>query len=414
VLPDAELHLPVEGGRDYAPRDYDDKLRGPVRLREALGNSLNVPAVWTAEQVGVDALLQRLRELGFDTLVEGASYYGPGLALGDGEVTLLELTAAYAPFANGGELVAPRLLLSRRRAGGGAEAFGTAPAKRVLRADLAALVSDMLSDDAARAAGFGRDSALNLPFPVAAKTGTSKGYRDNWAVGYTREVTVGVWVGNFDGTPLRDASGITAAGPAFHELMLAAMRGRVPAPLVERSGLTEAEVCASSGKLPGVACPHRVREHFAAGTAPREACDLHVRVRVDAEGHEQHPRCGGRELTLERYPLELRAWAERAGRPLLERLPRGGRVQLHAPTELRVTFPHDGQRFAIDPDGPRRQEIVLGSTASSERVRFVIDGAPSAAQRAPFRHAFRLSPGPHRVQVQTGEAQSEPVAFEVY
>lgn len=398
----------------FEPKNYDRRYRGPVLLRQALGSSLNLPALQVAARLGPGRLLETLRRFGFASLERDPHHYGVALALGDGEVTLLELVSAYSALARGGELVSPRLVLSRSLPGGGAEAFGVEPPRRVLRADLAALLSDMLSDDAARAAGFGRDSALKFPFSVAAKTGTSKGYRDNWAVGYTREVTVGVWVGNFDGTPLRDASGITVAGPAFHDLMRAAMRDRAPAPLTDLSGLAEVEVCATSGKRPSGACAHRLRERFAKGAEPRESCDVHVPVHVDAEGREVHPRCGGERQVRERYPLELRAWAERAGRPFL-----GARVSPSCPpepaaSELSVTFPQDGQRFAIDPDGPSRQEIVLTAAVSAPRARFVIDGKPAAEQRAPFRLPWRLTPGTHHVRIEAAGAESRAVRFEVH
>ncbi len=413
LLPDLPRDYRVPGGT-FAPRDYDQRFRGPVLLRQALGSSLNMPALEVTSRLGPPRLLAMLKRFGFASLDRDAEHYGVGLALGDGEVTLLELAAAYAALARGGELLPPRVLLSRSAAGGVPTALPTPVGRRVLRPEFAALLSDMLSDDAARSAGFGRDSVLNLPFPVAAKTGTSKGYRDNWAIGYTHEVTVAVWVGNFDGTPLRDASGITAAGPAFHELMLTAMHGRTPAPLFDAAALSEAEVCTLSGKLPGPACEHRRREHFAHGHEPTEHCDLHVLAHVDAQGRETAARCGRSTRILERYPLQFRAWAERAGRPIL-----GLHVSPTCPPEAReavaprVTFPRDGQTFALDPDGPMRQEIVLSAAADASRLRFIIDGRPTAELHAPFHLPWRLAPGAHQVQVEAADLRSAPVAFQV-
>ena len=413
LLPDLPRDYRVPGG-NFAPRDYDQRFRGPVLLRQALGSSLNMPALEVTSRLGPARLLEMLKRFGFASLDRDAEHYGVGLALGDGEVTLLELAAAYAALARGGELLPARVLLSRSVAGGGESALGTDAARRVLRPEFAALLSDMLSDDAARAAGFGRDSVLNLPFAVAAKTGTSKGYRDNWAVGYTHEITVAVWVGNFDGTPLRDASGITAAGPAFHELMLTAMRGRTPAPLFDASALTEADVCTLSGKLPGPACEHRRRERFARGYVPTESCDLHVLAHVDAQGRETAARCGKGVRILERYPLEFRGWAERAGRPLV-----GLHVSASCPPEAsaaaapRVTFPRDSQTFTIDPDGPQRQEIVLSASADSARVRFIVDGQPTAELNAPFHLPWRLAPGTHQVQVEAAATRSAATTFQV-
>lgn len=411
LLPDLPRDFLVPGG-SFAPRNYDQRFRGPVLLRQALGSSLNLPALEVTSRLGPPRLLETLRRFGFASLSRDAEHYGVGLALGDGEVTLLELASAYAALARGGELLPPRLVLSLS-ASGAARELPALPARRVLAPEQAALLTDMLSDDAARAAGFGRDSVLNLPFPVAAKTGTSKGYRDNWAVGYTREVTVAVWVGNFDGTPLRDASGITAAGPAFHDLMLAAMQGRTPAPLVA-AVLGEAEVCALSGKRPGTACQHRRLERFVRGREPNETCDMHVLAHVDSAGRESAARCGHSTRVLERYPLEFRAWAEQAGRPLA-----GLRVSTACPPEAeaaevpRITFPRSAQSFAIDPDGPSRQEIVLSAASRAQRVRFIVDGRPSAPQRPPFRLPWRLTPGEHQVEVEADGLRSSLVSFHV-
>lgn len=413
LLPDLPQDYLVRGAI-FTPRDYDQRFRGPVLLRQALASSLNLPALAVASRLGPARLLAALKRFGFTSLDRDAAHYGVGLALGDGEVTLLELCSAYSALATGGELQAPRLALARSERGGGEVLLAAEPVRRVLTPELAALLTDMLSDDAARAAGFGRDSPLNLPFPVAAKTGTSKGYRDNWAVGYTREVTVGVWVGNFDGSPLRDASGITVAGPAFHDLMLAAMRGKTPAPLVDRSLLVGAEVCAQSGKLPTRVCQHRRLELFVRGHEPHDLCDLHVSARVDQEGREVAEGCGGSPKVLERYPAEFRSWAEQAGRPLLGRLvsptcppPAAGSIR------PRVTFPRDAQTFALDADGPVRQEIVLTAVSLAQTVRFIVDGQPSAWLRPPFRLPFKLVVGNHDVAVEADGQFSAKLHFRV-
>ena len=174
-----------------------------MRLREALGDSLNVPAVWTAEQVGVGAAPRaparaRLRI----ARREDAGYYGPALALGDGEVTLLELARAYATLARGGHRpAAARGRAASTRRGRHRDARARAgEGRRVMPSASPPCVTDILARPRrARAARSARARPLDFPFDVAAKTGTSKGYRDNWAVGFTREVTVAAWVGNFDG-----------------------------------------------------------------------------------------------------------------------------------------------------------------------------------------------------------------------
>ncbi len=228
ILPDVELHVPLPNGGDYAPRNYDGRERGPVKLREALANSLNIPAVYTIQQIGVAPVLERLRALGMESLTEDAEHYGPALALGDGEVPLLELANAYATLARGGIRLPVRTLRALSRGDVEVRFTDVAPGRRVIEENTATLLTDILSDPHARMAAFGDQNALEFPFPVAAKTGTSKGYRDNVTVGYTRDVTVAVWVGNFDGSPMEDVSGITGAGPLFHDVMEAATRARPP------------------------------------------------------------------------------------------------------------------------------------------------------------------------------------------
>lgn len=412
LLPDLPRQFVVPGG-SFSPRNYDQRFRGPVLLRQALGSSLNVPALELSSRLGPPRLLATLHRFGFASLDREAEHYGVGLALGDGEVTLLELAAGYAALARGGETLAPRFVLARTTPGAREHRFESAAGQRVLRREVAALISDILADDTARAAGFGRDSVLTFPFPVAAKTGTSKGFRDNWALGYTREVTVGVWVGNFDGTPLRDASGITAAGPVFHELMLAAMRGRNALPLFDSGLLLEAEICPLSGQRPGPACSHGRLERFLPGTAPTSTCDMHVEVHVDSQGRETHARCSTRRRPLERYPEQYAAWAHQAGRPVS-----GINLSSTCPPEVDVappliTFPRDDQTFAIDPDGPSRQEILLTASSSAPSLRFVVDGIPTTAISPPFQLPWQLTPGTHTLRVETNGTRSQAVTFHV-
>ncbi|MFO8233152.1 MAG: penicillin-binding protein 1C, partial [Longimonas sp.] len=204
ILPDIPLHVPSAGGA-FTPSNYDNRFHGPVPLREALAASYNVPAVYVAREIGPSALLTTLRQAGFDTLDRTGAHYGVGLALGNGEVRLIDLAEAYAGLARGGARPTAHARTWTRTATGDTlhhtqptpAALGLAPATTVQ-------LTDMLSDAEARAPGFGVETPLELPFPVAVKTGTSKDYRDNWTVGYTPQHTVAVWVGNFDGSPMQN------------------------------------------------------------------------------------------------------------------------------------------------------------------------------------------------------------------
>ena len=205
-------------GKNFQPQNYDHKFRGPIPMRQALASSVNIPAVRLLADQTPRVLLDRLERAGI-SLPFGPQYYGLALGLGTAEISLLDLTKAYASFARGGLSVNPAFVEPAGVQTGG---------KRVASESAAFLVADVLADNEARATAFGRRSALKFTFPVAAKTGTSQNFHDNWVVGFTADFTVGVWVGNFDRTPLAGATGVTGAGPVFHAVMLAAHRHLTP------------------------------------------------------------------------------------------------------------------------------------------------------------------------------------------
>jgi 1A family penicillin-binding protein len=213
----------VGAGFDYEPQNYDGRSHGPVRLRDALANSYNIPAVTLMREVGVPELLAIAARLGVESLGDDASLYGLSLTLGGGELTPLELTTAYAAFANGGYLVEPHLI--DRVEDNQGNVLYEAPNRsdqRVLDERIAFIISDILSDNKARTPAMGPESPLLLDFPAAAKTGTTNDFRDNWTVGYTPHLVVGVWAGNTDNTPMAEGtSGLTGAAPIWHDFMTA-------------------------------------------------------------------------------------------------------------------------------------------------------------------------------------------------
>jgi penicillin-binding protein 1C len=210
VLADVPTSYAIPGGESYSPEDYSRQFLGPVSVRTALANSLNVPAVRVLSRVGVPAFLDRLRDLGFNGLRRSPDYYGLGLTLGAGEVSLWDLTHAYVTLARCGSAIPLQT------------AFGDANAQPapIGNPDDWKLITDILADRYARARAFGIGSVLDMPFPAAVKTGTSSGYRDTWTVGYTADYTVGVWVGNFNGSPMRRIGGVSGAGPLWNRIML--------------------------------------------------------------------------------------------------------------------------------------------------------------------------------------------------
>jgi penicillin-binding protein 1C len=194
---------------NYRVDNYQRKCAGPVMLRSALACSLNIPAVHALNSIGGPAALQRrLRDFGLSTLDRSPAEYGLGLTLGNAEARLLELTNAYAALARLGEYRSLRVLADEKQT-----------SRQVADPRACWLLADILSDNSARIPSFGADSPLRFPFPVACKTGTSTDYRDNWAMAFTPEFTVGVWVGNFDGSPMRGVSGVSGAAPLMHAIV---------------------------------------------------------------------------------------------------------------------------------------------------------------------------------------------------
>src|SRR3984957_6393576 len=207
LMEDTPLELPEQRGI-YRPLDYDREFRGLVSLRTALASSLNVPAVRTTDMIGVEVFADRLRRLGFSGLVEEGDYYGAALALGSADVTLWQLVNAYRTLANGGRYSELRLTSA-----------DTQKFTRIYSPGTSFVISDILSDRESRSTTFGLENSLATRYWSAVKTGTSKDMRDNWCVGYTDKFTVGVWVGNSSGAPMRDVTGITGAAPTWLNVM---------------------------------------------------------------------------------------------------------------------------------------------------------------------------------------------------
>ncbi len=368
LLSDVEWHLATPGG-DYVPRNYDRQVHGPVRLRAALANSYNVPAVRLAEALGLDRVLELLRSAGFASLSKDAEHYGVGLVLGNGDVSLWELARAYRGLARGGVLGPLLTVLSATDAEGNPMGVPRElEPRRFLPRDAVALLTDVLSDEAARAPAFGLDNALRLSFPVAAKTGTSRAYVDNWTVGFTAERTVAVWAGNFDGVPMHKVSGISGAGPIFARVLGLAMRGIRTQPLLDRSRFQHVRVCPLSGQRAGAHCPSAVEEVFLPGTGPKEDCRMH---RQSGEGLARRP-------VLDVGP-DFYAWARTQGwqaGPWPDEEGTGGGAEL--------LTPEDGDEYLVEA------------------------GVPARAQSIPVR--VRPPPGALRLELRTEDGQVVPLA----
>jgi penicillin-binding protein 1C len=284
---------PNDPREPYKPVNYDEEFHGPVTVRTALANSYNVPAVKALDFVRiyddpdtdiVEGLIPFAQRLGITTF--NRNDYGLSLTLGGGEVTLLDLTNAYATFANGGRMVPP-VAISRIEdfQGNLVYEYSPPPGEQVIRPEHAFLISSILSDYRARIPGFGTNPVINLPFPAAAKTGTTNDFRDNWTLGYTPDLAVGVWVGNADYTPMQDTSGLTGAAPIWAQFMqegIQQLTGGNPSAFSRPAGIIERVICAISGTEPSKYCPSQRSEYFAADQPPLSSeQDLWEEVVID-------------------------------------------------------------------------------------------------------------------------------------
>ena len=270
---------PFDTSPPYTPVNYDGKFHGPVTARTALANSYNIPAVKTLQFVGiyddpstpqVEGFLAFAKRFGITTLTR--TDYGLALTLGGGEVTPLELTGAYATLANGGLRMPPYSITRITTYNGDPVYTYTPPAgQQAISPEIAFLISSILSDNDARTPMYGPNSVLHLAFPAAAKTGTTNDFRDNWTLGYTPDVAVGVWVGNPDNTPMEGTTGVTGAAPIWADVMQTAIHQLTddnPTPFVAPAGIIEKLICTVSGAEPSTYCPASRSEYFAADNPP--------------------------------------------------------------------------------------------------------------------------------------------------
>ena len=340
LLEDSPVNLETTTGL-YIPQNYDRRYLGAVSARTALAGSLNIPAVRTLILVGVENFRDRLGQLGYDDLNRDAEHYGYSLALGSAEVSLLQQANAYRVLANGGLRTPLSFVRARTR---------REMPERVMPEAVAFLVSDVLSDPAARASTFGLASPLGTRGWAAVKTGTSKDMRDNWCIGYSDRYTVAVWVGNFEGDSMLDVSGVTGAAPAWAEIMQWLHEDRPSRPPHPPAGV----VAESIVFVPAVE-PAR-RGWFLAGTELS---------RVEALGS--------------------------------------------GPATARIASPADGTTIALDPDIPAANQLMIvegrGADAS---LGLYLDGRRLGSAEHPRR--WRPLPGDHRVELRTADGRVRDTA----
>jgi penicillin-binding protein 1C len=362
IIPDIPLLQPVGHGL-HNFKNYSTQYYGPMRLRCALGNSLNVPAVRTAQALGVTLFRDTLRQLGFQSLGQDAEHYGEGLALGNGEVSLYELVRAYGVLARSGVYREPKVFLAENRPGS---------EKRIFSSESSSLIGHMLSDPSARLLEFGGSGLFDLPVQTAVKTGTSTDYRDAWAVGFNYKYVVGVWMGNLDYTPMVDITG--SRGPALvlrsvlHELT----KDQETQPLYFDRSLVPARICALSGKLASADCPQVVMEYFRIQEVPKQVCPWHKKVgqalvtRLPLQYQDWLKTDEGRQWFAEAYVLS----EDRSGVP-------DQKSSKKAVIPVRMIQPVEDLDIALDPripDALERFPLVIESSHPVAQIEWFLDG----------------------------------------
>ncbi len=414
----------------YTPSNYALVEHGPVLLREALASSFNIPAVVALDDIGISTMLGLAVDLGLGTLANRDDL-DLAVTLGGGEVRLFDLVGAYGVFANAGCRVEPVFITRVTTADGTLLSQWQPPPPcsvsgrgQIVDPRVAWLVSDMLSDDEARLRSFGRFSALAIGRPAAVKTGTTTDFRDNWVVGYTPELAVGVWVGNADNTPMVEVTGVSGAAPIWNSFMRTALRGVPESQFVMPSGITRRTICALSGKLATPACPRQRLEWFIEGTEPGEFDDFYQVFEIDREtgllATDNTPDDRRVARTYAVLPQEARDWGIRHGFPPPPSAARVVNTDLR--DGVRALAPDPYTVFEVTPLIPRdaqRIRLTAAAPPGVTRVVWLLNDTPiGEADAAPWTTWWALEEGRHtliaRAEYADGTIEdSAPVPFQV-
>lgn len=389
----------------YTPSNFGLAEHGPVLIREALASSYNIPAVVALDHIGMDKFIALTTRLGISTLTD-SSRLDLSVTLGGGEVRLTELTAAYSAFTNGGHRVDPVYILEVRNSDGDVLYKWNQPRLDEPELDprVAYLITSILSDDNARFPAFGRGSALSLGArPSAAKTGTTTDFRDNWTVGYTPNLVVGVWVGNADNTPMQDVTGVSGAGPIWNEFMRTVLAGQPELTWSVPDGLSRLQVCAMSGLLPTAHCPQYVWEWFIDGTEPTEPDNMYQVFEIDERTEHLATDETPDEFRVEEIylvlPPEARSWGAANGIPAP---PIGAQLVGYEDIPVRLLSPDPYTVFQLTPLTPPETQRVLLQVAAPQdtaAVEYWLDGELlETVEQEPFETWWPIVPGEHEME----------------
>jgi len=431
---DVSTVFTLRDGTPYTPVNYDGFEHGFVTVRQALASSLNIPAVKTLKDVGIENTINLAHRLGITSLGK-AGDYDLSLVLGGGQVSLLELSTAYAALANNGNYTGNTSILDIHDADSNLlYTQDGKPPLQILDLRVVWLISNILSDDSARTIGFGLNSTLKLDRTAAVKTGTTTNFHDNWTIGYTPDLVVGVWVGNSGYEAMHNVTGLTGAAPIWNEVMRGLLQGHPDQPFMQPNGLTQVEVCDISGLLPTSACQHTHTEWFIAGTEPTQKDPTYQQIWIDALTNsiatDSTPIERRKSITVLNLPVEAQAWAHKQGLPLLSDYSLDSASSLHsqgvlanqehtltgtgAPdSKLVLLSPHPNTTYRIDPNlelSSQQIQIEVAAGQGISQIEIWVDGdLLTTLPSPPYQVWWTLSAGEHRFWAEGVNASGETV-----
>ncbi len=401
-LLDVSTTFITRSGQPYTPVDYDGREHGPVSVRDALASSLNIPAVKTLQKVGIDNTINLANHLGITSLGDPQDY-DLSLALGGGQISLLQLSTAYASLADGGYYTGNYSILDIRDADGNLlYAQNRTPPVQVFDPRVTWLISDILSDDRARQIGFGLNSTLKIDRTAAVKTGTTDNFHDNWTIGYTPDLLTGVWVGNSNYEGMYDVTGVTGAAPIWNDTMRALLAGKPDKPFVRPDGMKQVEVCDLSGLLPTPACPHTRMEWFINGTEPTQTDNYYQQIWIDALtnslANDSTPPDRRKSILALNLPVEALPWARSQGLPLLADFQQSANTQNAKALMLVSPTPNTTYRITADINQSAQQLSVQAAAGQSfSQVKIYVDGnLLQTFSSPPYQAWWTLSAGQHQ------------------
>ena len=418
---DVSTTFTLRDGTPYTPVNYDGLEHGPISVRMALGSSLNVPAVKALQDVGIENTINLAHRLGITSLSD-AGQYDLSLVLGGGQVSLLELSTAYAALADNGNYVGNTSILDIHDADGNLlYTPDSKPPLQILDPRATWLISDILSDDFARATGFGLNSTLKLDRTAAVKTGTTTNFHDNWTIGYTPDLLVGVWVGNSGYEAMHNVTGLTGAAPIWNEVMRGLLQGRPDHPFARPAGLTQMEVCAVSGLLPTSACTHTRTEWFIAGTEPTQTDSTYQQVWIDtltnSLADDSTPVERRKSINVLNLPVEAQAWARTQGFFLLSDYSQTTENIPQPENQLVLLSPVSNITYRIDPHldlSIQQLQIEVAAGQGISQVTIWVDGTLlTTLSSAPYQAWWTLSTGEHRFWAEGMNSNGEIVKSDV-